>query len=350
MRFFLTILIVLTFSEISSPVTVYNLRHSSSPEKTRLVLDLDAQPSYSAQEGWRKIRVELEGGKGTLREWEIGDGLVEKVISGKKGSLFWIDIYLEKPCSHYRIFSLRAPPRLVIDIFPEREEYRIRTVVLDPGHGGKDPGAVGWRGIKEKNITLDICLRIRENLEDYPLQVFLTRKRDIFLPLRKRVEFANTRRADLFLSIHCNASIRKSSTGFETFFLSPATDDLSRAVAMLENSVIALEDPHRKTIFTIVEDLTLIQFRKESIRLAEIIQNCLDSALPTPNRGVKSAQFYVLKGVHAPSVLVEVGFISNPKDARLLSKSYYREKIAQAICRAILLFKRELEISEGFIR
>ena len=177
------------------------------------------------------------------------------------------------------------------------------------------------------------------------MKVLLSRDGDHFVPLRDRTSFANRERADLFVSIHANAHRQAESQGVETYFLSSeATDSAARQVAALENGAVQLEKPNGRgvpdIVKTILWDLAQSEFQIESSRLAEIVQDWMTRALRIPNRGVKQAGFYVLGGAAMPAVLVEIGFVTNPKEERRLKDSRYRDEIARAILAGLAEYKR----------
>ena len=232
-----------------------------------------------------------------------------------------------------------------------RSKWLIDTIVLDPGHGGKDPGAIG-HGQQEKDITLDIAKKLGKLIKrNLGLNVVYTREEDDFVPLWKRTKIANDVGGKLFISIHVNATARSASTkGYETFFLRPGKTDSAIEVVERENSVIDLEQGDYEYIDLtnenyIVASMAQNTFMKESEDLAALIQQHLQTTLKTKtkNRGVKQAGFYVLVGATMPNVLVEVGFISNKQEAKSLSKSYYRRQLAEAIFNAIVDFKIKYE-------
>lgn len=220
-------------------------------------------------------------------------------------------------------------------------------VVLDPGHGGRDPGAVGPGGSLEKSRTLEIALMARDLLRIRlpEVRVVLTRSSDEYVSLGARTRLANRYRADLFVSIHCNASANREAWGHETFFLSRARTGDARAVELLENQVVELDDtpasPDDPLTF-ILADMAQSIFLNNSSALASMVQDRLARTFPgRPNRGVKQAGFHVLRGAYMPSVLVEVAFISNPVEERDLLSLDFRFRAAQAIVDAIA------EYSEG---
>ena len=215
-------------------------------------------------------------------------------------------------------------------------------IVIDPGHGGRDPGAVGASGSQEKDRTLEISLMVRDLLRIRlpELRVVLTRTVDQYVSLGARTRMANRNRADLFVSIHCNAAENRSAHGFETYFLSRARTDDARAVQMLENNVLELDEvstvPDDPLAF-LLADMAQSMFQNQSSHLAGAIQNSFSQAFPVRrDRGVKRAGFYVLRGAYMPAVLVEVGFISNPEEEQELKSLDFRFKAAQAIVESIV--------------
>jgi len=225
----------------------------------------------------------------------------------------------------------------------------IDLIVIDPGHGGEDSGAVGKSGLSEKEVTLDIAKRLRNILkEEKGLKVILTRETDVLIPLEERTKIANTKGSDLFISIHTNASRKRSAQGCETFFLSSAKNDEARAVAALENSSIRFEHTENSSknpddLNFILMDLVQSEFLSESSDLATMIQSQLKSKLSIPSRGVSQAGFVVLNQAYMPSILVETAFISNKKEEELLNKGSFRQMIALAIYQSIKEFKKKYE-------
>lgn len=215
-------------------------------------------------------------------------------------------------------------------------------IVLDPGHGGRDPGAIGPTGSYEKDRTLEISLMVRDLLSVRmpEMRVVLTRTTDEYVSLGARTRIANRNRADLFVSIHCNAAVNREAHGFETFFLSRARSDDARAVEMLENDVLQMDDvssmPSDPLSF-LLADMAQSIFQNQSSLFAGTIQSGFRSSFPQRrDRGVKRAGFYVLRGAYMPAVLVEVGFISNPAEERELLSLDFRFRTAQAIVEAIM--------------
>lgn len=249
----------------------------------------------------------------------------------------------------------QARPRL------NQEEVRsIEKVVIDAGHGGKDPGAIGPSQLLEKDMNLDIAFRLKSLLEDlYGLKVVMTRDSDVFIPLGDRTAIANREAADIFISIHCNAAPKKKRAlknmrGVETYFLSLAKTDDARATAAMENAAIQFEQPDKKNaniddIQLILWDVMQNEFLKESSDLAEMIQEELSSAISVPNRGVSQAGFYVLNGAYMPSVLVESSFISHPEEEKMLKKTYFRQSIADGIAKGLEIFAKRYRCKLGTV-
>lgn len=275
-----------------------------------------------------------------------------------------------------QVFALDDPPRLVVDVGDhpaappavaaaepesapaapggqdalggaasgEGTSRTVRRVVIDAGHGGHDPGAIGRRGLQEKAVTLDIAKRVAKELEQAGLEVILTRKGDRFLPLEDRTAIANTAGADLFVSIHANANPRRSRSGIETYFLNVTDDRYASRLAARENGgEIEGEGEAASLQRRILADLNAVGSAGSSRHLAALIQRELTRSVRSRfgdvrDLGVKSALFYVLLGARMPAVLVETGFISNEGEEKRLASAPYREEVAKAVSRAIRTF------------
>ncbi|MFA5779496.1 MAG: N-acetylmuramoyl-L-alanine amidase [Elusimicrobiota bacterium] len=231
---------------------------------------------------------------------------------------------------------------------PTKAIHKLKKIVVDAGHGGEDPGAIGPKGTKEKDINLIIAQRLKDILKKNGYEVFLTRADDTFIPLADRTRFANKVMADLFVSIHCNASISDDTRGFEIYFLSDkATDRAAAAVANMENSVIALEKPSlsgRRDIEKLLLSMAVTEFMNESATLCGTInRQVCDNFLNLDSRGVKQANFYVLRGATMPAVLVEVGFLSNVKEEKLLNQKKFQKKIIENVFNGIKEYEKRLK-------
>ena len=216
---------------------------------------------------------------------------------------------------------------------------RVRTVVIDPGHGGHDAGAVSSHGILEKNVNLGVAKELKRYLRrESDLNVVLTRDRDEYLELADRAEIANSNAGDLFISLHCNSWFNDGAKGFETFFLSPAKSDWAKSVEAAENS--AGQEPG--DVEFIVWELVQNRFISSSSQLAEVLQSDVCNQLDLNNRGVRQAGFRVLVGAYMPAVLVELGFLTNPGEERHLGDSSYQRRMARALGDAILEYSRQM--------
>ncbi len=221
-------------------------------------------------------------------------------------------------------------------------------IVIDPGHGGHDPGALG-EGVSEADVVLDVAIRLEELLAAAGVDVVLTRRSDEFIPLDRRTAIATREQADLFLSIHANASRAQSARGVETYVLNFATDSNAEAVAAREN---ASTEQTINSLPDIVRAIALHSKLDESRSLARLVQRALVAQLKPANRGlvdhgVKQAPFVVLVGAEMPSVLAEVAFITNPQEARLLKTDAYRQRIAQALFEAVRGYQYSLKSVAG---
>jgi N-acetylmuramoyl-L-alanine amidase len=228
-----------------------------------------------------------------------------------------------------------------------------RLVVIDAGHGGVDPGAVGPNGTREKMVTLAVARRVAELLRDDPrFEVRMTRDRDTLIALRDRGRMANGWRDEgqpaLFLSIHCNAHTSRAETGYETYFLSEARTADARRVQQMEDAAAQYEERPRGTgLDFILSDLRQNQYLRESSDWAQMIQNRLREVHPGPNRGVKQAGFAVLVGAFMPAVLVEIGFISNRAEESMLADDEQQETIARQLAAGVRDFFQAAERRQG---
>ncbi|MFH1190310.1 MAG: N-acetylmuramoyl-L-alanine amidase [Candidatus Omnitrophota bacterium] len=248
--------------------------------------------------------------------------------------------------------AVTAPPERA-PVVETGKKFTIRTIVLDTGHGGKDAGAVGrGRGTKEKDIALKLAKKIKSLLEASGMNVVMTRSNDTFITLPKRSGIANAAAADLFVSVHINASRSRAARGFECYYLSSATDDNARALEAFEDSSLRLGDEadaeRSNRLDKTLWDMALTENRKESEELAGLICGSVRESRLMRDNGVKSARFYVLKHTTIPSVLVESGYISNRAEEMKLRDGEFLDKMADAIVKGILRYKRRYEATEGF--
>ncbi|MFC1552896.1 N-acetylmuramoyl-L-alanine amidase, partial [Candidatus Latescibacterota bacterium] len=246
---------------------------------------------------------------------------------------------------HKRIIEPQEPAVAVPDIpLPgielSKDLWTIDTVVIDPGHGGKDPGSVGPNGTYEKDIVLKIAKELKKIIDERKeVKAVLTRDRDVFIPLRQRAEIADKANGKLFISIHVNAHRNKSASGLEAYFLSEAKTENAQRVADRENASALFEDnpeyySEESNIFSkIFSDMQSNVFLKESQYMCQLLLDKTESATKQKSRGVKQGIYYVLLGTQAvmPSVLFEIGYISNTNEGKLIKRGSSQKRIAQSI-------------------
>jgi N-acetylmuramoyl-L-alanine amidase len=361
----------------TSLANVQGLRHWSNPRYTRIVIDTDNPTEYSHRllakdpELQKPQRLFID-----LKQARLGESIPKKVaiedkllIDARAGQYLpdvvrvVVDI---KSYDTYKVFDLRNPFRIVVDVWGDTETSHseplvartiprnqkidkndlvrqlglgVRRIVIDPGHGGKDHGAPGYLGgVHEKTVVLAIGKKLAKMIrEKLGCDVVMTRDGDRYLTLEERTAIANTKEADLFISIHTNASVDKRAHGIETFFLNFATDDEAIRVAALEN---ATSTKNISDLQTILNDLMKNTKINESSRLAGYVQGSLYRDLKIQytgikNKGVKQAPFYVLIGAQMPSILIETSFISNPLECKRLTDPKYQDHLCKAIVKGI---------------
>jgi N-acetylmuramoyl-L-alanine amidase len=272
----------------------------------------------------------------------VGNSLI--LVDGVPRDLrFPVDIYKGAIVVPYRFKSD------IIDALFKPEYYEkkapapyitgIKKITIDSGHGGRDPGAIGRMGLREKDVSLDITKRLKIILESYGFTVFLTRDYDKFISLEERASLANRWGSDLFISIHANANRVRSLSGLEVYYVSDKIDDSRRALMSVENvdlkSETVTSGAQASSLKATVWDIIYGQNRSESVELGRQICKYAAHNLNTNILGVKGAPFYVLKWTRMPSVLVEVGFLSNSYEEKLLRNGFYRQQLAEVIASGI---------------
>ncbi|MBW2076118.1 MAG: N-acetylmuramoyl-L-alanine amidase [Deltaproteobacteria bacterium] len=374
--------------KLQQMVLVKDIRHWSTPTYTRVVIDLKDQVKYKGHllkkdpdlKKPRRLYVDLRNAwinKEIETSIPIKDELLRRARAGQyKKDTVRVVLDIDNMVG-YKIFHLFDPFRIVIDVqgeerkpaevviaktTPEEEKEEgktqkelslakqlglgVRRIVIDAGHGGKDPGAVGRNGIREKDIVLKLAGilagKVREELHCQPV---LTRTTDVFLPLEKRTAIANIKKADLFISLHVNAHKYSKVQGLETYFLNIALDEDSMNLAAREN---ATSTKNISDLQVILNDLMLNTKINESSRLAEFVHRGLLGAVRggykhVQNRGVRQAPFYVLIGAEMPAVLVEIGYITNPLENKRLRSETYLRRVASGIVQGIRSYIRDME-------
>ncbi len=356
---------------------VLDIRHWSAPDHTRVVFDLNGLPKYEALPESDPLVLKLKmqeidlGRK--IREILIKDNIINKVRIGPWGREgAEISLFFVKP-GRVKIFTLRPyqdkPYRLVIDIFrpdlenKEKEERRIsselkakkkkRIVVIDPGHGGEDPGAIGPKGVKEKDIVLKLAQRAQKIIDGSgELKAFLTRRGDYFIPLDERIKIAQEYGADLFISLHTNGNPRRFTRGTSVYCLSlkGASDTAAQLLAQKENASdlvggISLVTEQRD-LNSILLDLEQTHTINESLLLGGLMLSELKKVNQLQFTKPLQAGFAVLKAPSTPSVLVETAHITHPLEEKLLQKEYFQDAMARAIFSAVKNFVPRLALKE----
>jgi len=286
-------------------------------------------------------------------------GLIKKIDVKKLAQSYQISFSLNEGYSTSETYFDKNKKELVITIHNRYIENikntdlkgsKIDVIVIDAGHGGRDPGAIGINGLKEKDINLSVALELGALLKaEYPeVKIVYTRTTDEYIDLYKRGKIANEAEGKLFISIHCNSSKNKDLTGSEVYFLGISRTAEAIAIAEKENSVIAYEEDNERYKELTNENFILATmahaaYTKFSERFAEIVNEKFGNDLPYPARGVRQAGFYVLVGASMPSVLLEIGYLSNKFDADYLRSYTNRKTIARSIFESIKIFKEEYE-------
>jgi len=293
-----------------------------------------------------RLFVDLQGahyaGKGSLD----AEGLLRRVRAAEGGAGTRVVLDLAEAAEH-RIFYVPEPFRLIIDIArpgsgagPSRD---VRRVVLDPGHGGHDPGATGPTGLREKDVALDIAHRAAPLIaRELGVSTLLTRDTDVYVPLEERTARANAFGADLFISIHCNATERSGGSGVMTFVLDDSKDQLASRIAALENSASPEATSELGRVMSQSGDRASDARSNEFAGLLQraAMASLLPSYPDVPDGGVKRAGFYVLAGARMPAVLFETSFISSARDETRFNTGDFRQKLADAIVNAVRAYKQ----------
>ena len=367
------------------PARITGLRFISTKEQTRVMLDLSRQSQFNvgqleedpSQRLPPRIYIDIQGAQLALTSNEpltVGDSALRQVRVGQySGDVVRVVLDMNELRAH-NAFMTTDPIRLVIDIFnrsesgaqapvkessgkPETAARRpvaqtkkaviaapaggLRKIVLDPGHGGKDPGAIGIGGVAEKDLVLSIAKKLARKIKaEMGVQVVLTRDDDSYVPLEDRSAKANSEDADLFISLHMNASPNSEARGIETYYLDNTTDEAAIRLAERENRT------SRRNISDlqfILSDMTQNMKLEDSITLAHRLQGALVGGMAgvmadVKDLGVKKALFHVLVGARMPSVLVEMFFITNRVEGRAMSRNRYQDAMVEALYEGIQKF------------
>jgi len=387
-----------TPSSKSERTMVKDIRHWSTPTYTRVVIDLDNPIQFESHllekdpnlNKPRRLYLDLQNtyvGSEIETTIPIKDGLLQRARAGQYDHDTVRVVLDAHSIEEYKVFSLYNPFRIVVDVQAvEKDEptkepedsivpkptrtprkgvrksdkpdqslslagqlgLSVKTIVIDPGHGGKDPGCHLGKGIREKDIVLALAKILKIEIEErLKCEVLLTRTNDVFVPLDERTAFANVHKADLFISLHINANKQKSVFGVETYFLNMATDQDAVMVAAREN---ATSEKTISDLQSILNDLLLNTKISESSKLAYVVQDGMMDHIkmkynPIRNLGVKQAPFYVLVGAQMPAILVETGFMTNYTERKRLLSDSYRQVLANGIVKGIESYINGIEMA-----
>lgn len=372
--FFLSLPAYLSHGSVDGAPEVTEIKHWTNPAYTRIVISLtkkaafthkllEKDPAINMQ--WKRLYIDIDGAtlaNSLKKPIPINDGLL-KTARAAQHTAGTVRVVLDvESISDYKAFPLEDPYRIIIDVMGEKKDglgtdgvikkdlpfikdakdetpghKRASTankIVIDPGHGGKDPGAIGRSGLKEKDVTLKIARLLRQRLAKEPgARIIMTRSEDVFIPLEERTAIANSQDADLFISIHVNASPKRSASGIETYVLDISKDAEARRIAARENSTSARAVSDLEFI---LNDLMRTAKTNDSRRLAGAVHDSLVANVSKKydnvrSNGVKGAPFYVLVGTKMPCILIEVSYISNAAEEKRLKNELYLREIVEGI-------------------
>lgn len=376
-------------------ITVTSVNYFTHPDKTRIVVYMEEPLEWQATQKENNLySINIFGGVIAREErLGIGDGVVRGVDLLQENKTARLVINPDDNFGKVTAFRLSDPDRLVIDVsklavpvsqsitgaepdatdaapglpvitpsagdgpgeaqpvpaaggmaIPDRMEMGSgrKRIVIDPGHGGKDPGGRKLFGLKEKEINLAVAKELQELLKaEDSFEVMMTRGTDEFIPLADRSVIANNFKADMFISIHANAARDRREKGFEIYFMSEkASDPWAAEVADYENSVIGLEDGGGQSdpAAMLLHSLARNEYLNEGSQLAGLVRGEMQKRTPFMDRGVKQAAFYVLRGTYSPGILVEIGFMTNSSDQKYMNDRKARAKVANAVYRGVMKY------------
>lgn len=308
----------------------------------QLVFDISStvKPKYNSSydEYNRLIFLEIEKVKmGTkLNSSSLSGKNIEKIDMIDYGSNVGFFIKLKKGSGH-RVYSLSNPHRIVIDLKATNSSKKEFTVAIDAGHGGKDPGAIGFNKYKEKDIALAVAKKLQTKLSK-DFNVIMTRSNDTFISLSERSRIANRGKADIFVSLHLNASKNSSAQGMEIFYFSKKSSPYAEKIASYENSFGEKYGEKTTSIAQIMGELAYNKNMEKSITIARPLNSSLSKRLGMRDRGIYGANFAVLRGFNGPGILVELGFITNKSDVTKLSRDANQNVMADELANKIRSF------------
>lgn len=375
----LLLLFSLSLGQNNSQIEVHTLRSHTHPSFTRIVVDIGALREYHSNQLHSPDRIYVDIYQAKLnpllhgKTESVNNDYVSQIRIAQKNPAtvrVAVDLNFNK-IRNYNVWHLFDPFRIIIDIYPGTPEIRspdakitkppeptksgysmarqlglgIRKIVIDPGHGGRDPGCIGKKGSREKSIVLDVSLQLKKLLTtNTDLEVIMTRESDIYIPVENRPVIANQKQADIFISIHANSNPKKNHAGVQTFYLNFSSDPSVNEIAARENATSTKNISEMKSIIQKIARNSKIAESKDmaskvQIRLSRHLNNLYKDV---KNLGVKGGPFWVLIGGEMPSILVEISHLSNPKEESRLNTARYRQQVAQGIYTGILEYINSL--------
>ena len=371
--------LVLLFSQSDPRIEIANLRYHTHPSFTRIVIDIGQLREYNSNQLTSPDRVYVDIYQARLnpalqgRTITVDNAYINQIrIAQRTNTTVRVVVDVDiNSVKRYDVFPLRDPFRIVVDIYPKEASTTppapkvstpakpttsgysmvrqlglgIQRIVIDPGHGGKDPGCIGKENTYEKDIVLDVCKRLKTLLlQNKGLEIILTRETDIFVPLDNRAEIANKKKADIFISIHANSYPNKRRAGVETYYLNFNQDPDVLKLAAQENATTTKNISQQREI---LEKIIRTNKLMESRDLANRLQKSLVTRLASKyqgikNLGVKGGPFWVLIGGEMQSVLVEISHLSNLQEEERLNTTQYRQTVAQGLYEGILQYIQSL--------
>lgn len=367
-----------------------DIRHRSSSDYTRVVIDVDAEVEFryqllqpnTALNLPHRLFIDLQSTKlagGPSRTLSVGDGILSGIRAAQNQPDVARVVLDFQDLQNYHVFTLPDPYRVVVDVYATERKTQVQsqtrptpaavtsdvplatppqgsvgelieqlgltvhTVMIDAGHGGKDPGAMAY-GLKEKDIVLSLALKVGQRLKSKGFNVIYTRTTDVFIPLEERTAMANVQKADMFVSIHVNANRKTEIHGLETYSLNLARTPDAVRVAARENAV---SEKRISDLQVILTDLMLNSKVRESTDLARFVQSSTIASVSRSYRlkdhGTREAPFYVLMGAKMPSILVEAGYLTNKAEAGRLKNQRYQDLLADGIVQGVLEYKKKIE-------
>jgi len=331
-KFISLIIFFITFT-FSFSTSIKNIRFNKYPSQIVFDMDKDSPNYHSDYDEYNRLLF-LEIKNNNYNNFSLNNSLSKYIESIKQVNYnnstgFFVNL---KKNIFYRVSTRKNPYRVVVDLSKSKRNKQY-TVVIDPGHGGKDPGAVG-NGVREKDLVLSIGKYLRKELNK-DFNVVMTRDTDEFITLQNRSKIANGLQANLFISLHINSSTSTKMNGMEIFYFSKKSSSYARKIAKFENSFAEKYGEDTKKIVQIVTDISYNNNKAESMKLAEKLNNDLSKRMKMKNRKIHGANFAVLRGVNCPGILIETGFIRNKSDSRKLKNRTNRKIIAKEIAKHV---------------